>query len=126
VTDKRYQFRIEVQAVYLPEQSKPDDAQYAFAYTVRIANTGNVAAQLISRHWIIRDESDRVIEVKGLGVVGQQPLLEPGARFEYTSGSQIATPTGTMRGSYFFVAEDGHSFEVPIEEFALSMPRTLH
>lgn len=126
MTDKRYQFRIEVQAVYLPEQSKPDDAQYAFAYTVRITNTGSVAAQLISRHWIIRDESDRVIEVKGLGVVGQQPLLEPGARFEYTSGSQIATPTGSMRGSYFFVAEDGHRFEVPIEEFALSMPRTLH
>lgn len=126
MTDKRYQFRVEVQAVYLSEQSKPDDAQYAFAYTVRIANTGNVAAQLISRHWIIRDETDRVIEVKGLGVVGQQPLLEPGARFEYTSGSQIATPTGTMRGSYFFVAEDGHRFEVPIEEFALCMPRTLH
>ena len=126
MTDKRYQFRIEVQAVYLPEQSKPDDAQYAFAYTVRITNTGSVAAQLISRHWIIRDESDRVIEVKGLGVVGQQPLLEPGARFEYTSGSQIATPTGSMRGSYFFVAEDGHRFEVPIEEFALCMPRTLH
>ena len=126
MSDKRYQFRVEVQAVYLPEQSKPDDAQYAFAYTVRIANTGNVAAQLISRHWIIRDETDRVIEVKGLGVVGQQPLLEPGARFEYTSGSQIDTPTGRMQGSYFFVAEDGHRFEVPIEEFALCMPRTLH
>ncbi|MCO5098228.1 MAG: Co2+/Mg2+ efflux protein ApaG [Rhodocyclaceae bacterium] len=126
MTEKRYQFRIDVQAVYLPEQSKPDDSQYAFAYTVRITNTGSVAAQLISRHWIIRDETDRVIEVKGLGVVGQQPLLEPGARFEYTSGSQIATPTGSMRGGYFFVAEDGHRFEVPIEEFALSMPRTLH
>jgi ApaG protein len=126
VNDKRYQFRIEVQAVYLPEQSKPDDAQYSFAYTVRITNTGNVPAQLISRHWIIRDESGRTNEVKGLGVVGHQPLLKPGERFEYTSGSQIVTPTGAMHGSYFFVAEDGHRFEVPIEEFALSMPRTLH
>ena len=126
MTDKRYQFRIEVQAVYLPEQSKPDDAQYSFAYSVRITNTGNVPAQLISRHWIIRDESGRTNEVKGLGVVGHQPLLKPGERFEYTSGSQIATPTGAMHGSYFFVAEDGHRFEVPIEEFALSMPRTLH
>jgi len=126
VTDKRYQFRVDVQSVYLPEQSKPDDAQYSFAYTVRITNTGNVPAQLISRHWIIRDEGGHVVEVKGLGVVGHQPLLKPGERFEYTSGSQIATPTGAMRGSYFFVAEDGYRFEVPIEEFALSMPRTLH
>lgn len=126
MTDKRYQFRVDVQSVYLPEQSKPDEAQYAFAYTVRITNTGNVPAQLISRHWIIRDESGSVIEVKGLGVVGHQPLLKPGERFEYTSGSQIATPTGSMQGSYFFVAEDGHRFDVPIAEFALSMPRTLH
>jgi len=126
VSDKRYQFRIDVQSQYLPEQSKPDDGQYAFAYTIRISNTGNVASQLISRHWIIRDETGRLIEVKGLGVVGHQPLLKPGESFEYTSGSQIATPTGTMRGSYFCVAEDGHRFEVPIAEFALSMPRTLH
>ncbi|MCL4182820.1 MAG: Co2+/Mg2+ efflux protein ApaG [Burkholderiaceae bacterium] len=124
--DKCYRFRVDVQSVFLPEQSRPDDGQYAFAYTVRITNTGNVPAQLISRHWIISDESGRVMEVKGLGVVGQQPLLAPGERFEYTSGSQIATPTGTMRGSYFFVAEDGHRFEVPIEAFSLSMPRTLH
>ncbi len=124
--DKHYRFRIDVQSVFLPEQSQPDDERYAFAYTVHITNTGNVPAQLISRHWIISDESGRVVEVKGLGVVGQQPLLAPGERFEYTSGSQIATPTGTMQGSYFFVAEDGHRFEVPIEAFKLSMPRTLH
>ena len=126
MTDRRYQLRVDAQSVYLPEQSRPDDAHYAFAYTIRITNIGNVAAQLISRHWTIRDEGGRVIEVKGLGVVGKQPLLEPGERFEYTSGSQIATPAGAMHGSYFFVAEDGHRFEVPIEEFALSMPRTLH
>ncbi len=124
--DKRYQFRIDVQTAYLPEQSKPDDARYAFAYTVRITNSGNVAAQLISRHWIIRDGSGRMIEVKGLGVVGQQPLLRPGERFEYTSGSQIATPSGEMQGSYFFVAEDGRRFDVEIPQFALAMPRTLH
>jgi ApaG protein len=126
VPDKNYRFRVDVQSVFLPEQSRPDDGRYAFAYTVRITNTGTVPAQLISRHWIIADESGRAMEVKGLGVVGQQPLLAPGERFEYTSGSQIATPTGTMHGSYFFVAEDGHRFEVPIETFALSMPRTLH
>lgn len=126
MSDKRYQFRVDVQAAYLPEQSKPEDAQYAFAYTVRITNTGSVAAQLISRHWFISDDDGRSIEVKGLGVVGQQPLLGPGERFEYTSGSQLATPTGEMRGSYFFVAEDGERFEVEIPHFALSMPRTLH
>ncbi len=124
--EKRYDFRIEVQTSYLPEQSKPDDSRYSFAYTVRITNRGNVAAQLISRHWFIRDDDGRMIEVKGLGVVGHQPLLKPGERFEYTSGSQLATPTGEMRGSYFFVAEDGERFDVEIPQFALSMPRTLH
>jgi len=123
---KRYDFRVEVQTSYLPEQSKPDDSCYSFAYTVRITNQGNVAAQLISRHWYISDDDGRSIEVKGLGVVGKQPLLEPGERFEYTSGSQLATPTGEMRGSYFFVAEDGERFDVEIPLFALSMPRTLH
>ncbi len=126
MTEKRYQFRIEVRAVYLPEQSRPSEAQYAFAYTIRITNTGNVSAQLISRHWVISDEDGRVVEVQGLGVVGEQPLLAPRARFEYTSGTQIATRAGTMRGSYLFVAEDGHRFDVPIDEFALVMPRTLH
>ena len=124
--EKRYDFRIEVQTSYLPEQSKPDDSRYSFAYTIRITNRGNVAAQLISRHWFIRDDDGRMIEVKGLGVVGHQPLLRPGERFEYTSGSQLATPTGEMRGSYFFVAEDGERFDVEIPQFALSMPRTLH
>jgi len=124
--EKRYDFRIEVQTSYLPEQSKPDDSRYSFAYTVRITNSGTVAAQLISRHWIIRDDDGRMIEVKGLGVVGHQPLLQPGERFEYTSGSQLATPSGAMRGSYFFVAEDGERFDVEIPPFALNMPRTLH
>ena len=126
MSDKRYQIRIDVQSRFLPEQSEPDAGRYAFAYTVRITNTGNVTSQLVSRHWLIRDESGRLIEFKGLGVVGHQPLLKPGESFEYTSGSQIGTPTGAMRGSYFFVAEDGHRFDAEIAEFPLSMPRTLH
>lgn len=126
VTDKRYLLRIEVRTAYLPEQSRPGEAQYAFAYTIRITNAGSVAAQLISRHWLIADDDGRTVDVKGLGVVGQQPLIRPRERFEYTSGTQLATPCGTMRGSYLFVAEDGHRFDVPIEEFALVMPRTLH
>ena len=122
----QHEFRIEVQTSYLPEQSRPDDSCYSFAYTVRITNQGRVAAQLISRHWFIRDDDGRMVEVKGLGVVGHQPLLKPGEQFEYTSGSQLATPTGEMRGSYFFVSEHGERFDVEIPQFALSMPRTLH
>lgn len=126
MADRNYRIRVEVISRFLPEQSEPHESRYAFAYTVRIINDGSVASQLISRHWIIEDESGKVIEVAGLGVVGQQPLLRPGEAFEYTSGSQIATPSGKMRGSYFFVAEDGHRFDADIAAFALSMPRTLH
>ena len=126
MSEQRYQFSINVQSRYLPEQSEPSAGQYAFAYTVTIVNTGSVAAQLISRHWLISDGDNEVVEVKGLGVVGHQPLLKPGERFEYTSGSRIATPVGAMRGSYFFVAEDGHRFDQPIAEFSLAVPRTLH
>jgi ApaG protein len=126
VAEKRYQLRISVQTRFLSDQSEPSAGQYAFAYTITITNTGNVAAQLISRHWIIRDENGEVVEVQGLGVVGQQPLLGPGEKFEYTSGSRIATPVGSMKGSYFFVAEDGHRFDQTIDEFTLAVPRTLH
>lgn len=125
-TDPSYDFRVEVDTSYLPEQSQPEASCYAFAYTVRITNEGSVAAQLISRHWFICDEDGRMIEVSGLGVVGQQPLLRPGERFEYTSGSQLATPGGEMYGSYFFVAEDGKRFDVQIPLFTLCIPRTLH
>jgi len=126
VSERKYQLKVEVQPRYLAEQSKPESGQYAFAYTVRISNTGNVPTQVVSRHWIITDGNGKVVEVKGLGVVGQQPLIPPGQSFEYTSGSQLATPAGTMRGSYFCVAEDGERFEVQIPEFTLAMPRTLH
>lgn len=126
MSDPRYRIHVSVRSQYLPDQSAPDDATFSFAYTVTIRNDGKIPAQLISRHWHIEDESGKVIEVSGLGVVGQQPLLAPGESFEYTSGSQIATPKGSMQGEYFFVAEDGHRFEAPIPIFVLAMPRTLH
>jgi ApaG protein len=121
-----YEFTITIRTQYLAEQSDPDRASYVFAYAVTIKNTGQIAAQLISRHWVITDGNNRVEEVRGLGVVGHQPLLQPGEQFEYTSGTSLATPQGSMKGEYFFVAEDGARFEAPIEEFVLSLPRTLH
>jgi ApaG protein len=121
-----YQFSISVRPQFVPEHSRPDEDKFLFAYTVTIRNTGDVAAQLISRHWIITDANNKVEEVQGLGVVGEQPVLKPGEAFEYTSGCPIATPVGSMRGSYQCVAEDGTQFEAPIPEFLLSMPRTLH
>ncbi len=123
---KKYAVAIQVETQYLPEQSEPDDGRYFFAYHIQITNVGTQAAQLISRHWIISDADGHVEEVRGLGVVGQQPLLKPGESFAYTSGCPLATPVGTMRGSYQMVAEDGTRFEAPISEFVLAMPRTLH
>ncbi|RZI44992.1 Co2+/Mg2+ efflux protein ApaG [Herbaspirillum sp. HC18] len=121
-----YEFTVWVKTQYLEEQSEPDRGNYVFAYTITIKNTGQVAAQLISRHWVIVDANNRMEEVRGLGVVGHQPLLQPGEQFEYTSGTALATPQGSMKGTYFCVAEDGEQFEVPIAEFILSLPRTLH
>ncbi|WP_323071393.1 Co2+/Mg2+ efflux protein ApaG [Mycetohabitans endofungorum] len=122
----QYELSVSARAAYLPDQSDPEHQQYAFAYTLTIRNTGQVASQLIARHWIITDSEAKVQEVKGLGVVGHQPLLRPGEQFEYTSWAVIATPVGTMRGEYFCVAEDGTRFEAPIAEFVLCMPRMLH
>ena len=121
-----YEFTVAVRTQYLEDQSDPDRGHYVFAYAISIRNTGQVAAQLISRHWIIRDADDKVEEVKGLGVVGHQPLLKPGEQFEYTSGTALKTPQGSMSGAYFCVAEDGTRFEAPVPEFVLSLPRTLH
>jgi ApaG protein len=123
---KKYHININVNTAYLAEQSDPSADRYVFAYTITIANTGTVAAQLISRHWIITDAENVTQEVKGLGVVGEQPLLRPGESFEYTSGTAMATPVGTMRGSYQMVAEDGNKFDAEIPVFTLSMPRVLH
>jgi len=123
---KKYQINISVDTSYLAEQSDPSADRYVFAYTITIANTGTVAAQLISRHWIITDAENVTQEVKGLGVIGEQPLLRPGESFEYTSGTAMATPVGTMRGTYQMVAEDGNKFDAEIPVFTLSMPRVLH
>ncbi|MCS7101463.1 MAG: Co2+/Mg2+ efflux protein ApaG [Burkholderiaceae bacterium] len=122
----KYEFSVSAVPHYLPEQSAPEANRYVFAYTVTIRNTGEVAAQLISRHWIITDGEGRVQEVRGPGVVGEQPLLQPGEAFQYTSGCPLPTPVGSMRGSYQCVAADGTEFEAPIPEFVLSVPRALH
>jgi ApaG protein len=127
-----YTVQIDVQPQYVADQSNPLQKVFAFAYTVTATNTGTVSVQLISRHWVIQDESGHTDEVKGLGVVGQQPLLRPGESFQYTSGCRLHAPSGTMHGSYFFVAEDGHRFDAPIAPFVLESSgsglsgRTLH
>lgn len=123
---KKYEIQVGTQVEYIPDQSSEEQDRYVFAYTITITNTGSIPAQLISRHWIITDASNSVQEVRGLGVVGEQPLLKPGESFEYTSGSAINTPVGTMKGSYQMVAEDGTKFDATIAEFTLSMPRVLH
>lgn len=127
----KYQFKVEVQPHYLMEQSAPDQGLYAFAYQITITNTGTVAAQLISRTWNVNDANGLNEKIRGLGVVGHQPLLKPGEKFDYTSGTRLRTPTGTMHGSYFCVAEDGEKFDVDIPMFVLDAlsaggARTLH
>ena len=126
IDTKKYAFSVRVLTAYLPDQSNPDNSQYAFAYTVTIRNIGNIAAQLISRHWIITDANNHVHEIKGLGVVGAQPLLQPNQQFEYTSGSVLATPVGSMRGTYTIVAEDATFFDAVIEPFTLAVPKVLN
>ena len=123
---KRNEMTVTPVARFLADQSDPAKNQYVFTYTITITNTGDVAAQLLSRHWIITDADHKVQEVKGLGVVGQQPMLKPGESFEYTSGASIPTAVGTMHGSYQMMAADGKAFDAPIPLFTLSVPRTLH
>jgi len=124
--DKRYEVSVSPQAQYLADQSDEPAGRFVFAYTITLRNTGTVPAQLISRHWVITDANSQVQEVRGLGVVGEQPLLAPGESFQYTSGAAIATSVGTMRGTYQMVADDGTRFDASIPEFTLSIPRTLH
>lgn len=123
---KHYEFSVSVETAYVPDQSDEAQDRYVFSYTITISNTGSVPAQLISRHWLITDAVGHVQEVRGLGVVGAQPLLQPEETFQYTSGCVLATPVGTMQGSYQIVAEDGTQFETPIPVFTLAVPRTLH
>jgi ApaG protein len=123
---KKYDITVTTRTTYVPGQSDTERGRYVFAYTITLKNTGTVAAQLISRHWIITDANNQVQEVRGLGVVGEQPKLAPEQTFEYTSGTAIATPVGTMRGTYQMVGDDGSEFEAPIPEFTLSIPRILH
>ena len=128
----KYQFRVVVLPNYLAEQSSPQQGLYVFSYTITISNVGVVPAQLISRTWNVNDANGHTERIKGLGVIGQQPLLKPGQSFEYTSGTRLRTPTGTMHGSFFCVAEDGEKFDVDVPMFVLDAlsasggARTLH
>lgn len=124
--DASYQLDIRVSARFLDDQSQPTDNRFVFAYTITIENRGSVPARLVSRHWLITDANGKVEEVRGDGVVGEQPWMRPGDSFEYTSGAVLETAVGTMRGSYQMLADDGTRFEAPIPQFTLSVPRTLH
>ncbi len=117
---------VEVETHYIEEQSFPYKNYFVFAYTITIRNMGQQSAQLLTRHWVITDSNHKVQEVRGDGVVGEQPILEPGEQFVYTSGTMLETSVGTMKGSYLMRADDGSKFDAPIEEFVLSTPRVLH
>src|SRR5215218_7886567 len=125
MASSKHSITVTAQVRYIPDQSDEGEKRYVFAYTMTIRNTGTVAARLVSRHWIITDAENSVQEVKGEGVVGEQPMLRPNESFEYTSGTAIATPVGTMRGTYQMVAADGVKFDATIPEFTLAMPRML-
>ncbi len=121
-----YRIQVAVQVRYLADQSDEADNRHVFAYTITLSNEGEHAVQLLSRHWVITDANSHVQEVKGKGVVGEQPVIKPGQRFEYTSGTVLATQVGTMAGSYKMQVVDGGEFSVPIPQFVLSVPRVLH
>lgn len=121
-----YTLEIQIATRFLDDESAPDEDRYVFAYTIRIRNLGTLPAQLLSRHWVITDANGKTEEVRGEGVVGEQPRIEPGEQFTYTSGAVLETAVGTMRGSYDMVGDDGTRFDAPIPAFTLSMPRTLH
>jgi ApaG protein len=127
VSERLHDIRVTAEAQYLPEQSDPERGRYAFAYTITISNVGAVAARLLSRHWVITDANGKIQEVRGLGVVGEQPHLRAGESYRYTSGASIETPFGTMHGSYQMLADNGVAFDAPIAAFRLAVPtHTLH
>ncbi len=124
-TDKHH-INVQVQTAYIDQQSEPESGRYVFAYTITITNDGTVPAKLMSRHWVIKDANEKTQEVRGMGVVGEQPHLIPGMSFEYTSGTVLETPFGTMEGSYQMVGDDGTQFNAEIRPFLLTVPRQLH
>lgn len=124
--DERYQIDVQAVAEYVAEQSRPEDEHYVFAYHITIRNLGSVTARLLARHWVITDGNGKVQEVRGEGVVGEQPVLAPGQHFRYTSDCVLETPVGTMHGSYQMLAADEHRFEATIAPFVLAVPRVLH
>jgi ApaG protein len=126
MSDPRYQVDVNVVTRYLPEQSQPEQNRFAFAYTVTVTNNGQVPAKLLSRHWIITNGDGRVQEVRGAGVIGQQPLIEPGQSHTYSSGTVMSSRVGTMQGSYQMLAEDGKRFDATIAPFRLAVPGSLH
>lgn len=125
-TKQPYNIEIKATTAYIPEQSLPEARRFVFAYTITITNRGEIAAKLLSRHWIITDADERIQEVKGMGVIGEQPHLQPGESFTYTSAAMLETPLGCMQGSYQMLADDGVKFDAPIQPFNLAMPHTLH
>ena len=122
----KHHIQVQVRSAYVDKQSEPDAGRYVFAYTVTITNDGPVPAKLLTRHWVITDANEKTQEVRGVGVVGEQPYLSPGMSFEYTSGTVLETPFGTMHGSYQMLADDGTEFDAEIPAFLLSTPRQLH
>jgi ApaG protein len=126
VSGVRHRISVDVETTYLDDQSEPREQRYVFAYTITIRNEGEVPAKLLTRHWIITDANGRVQEVRGDGVVGEQPYLKPGQGFRYSSGAVLETPVGTMQGTYQMLADDGAQFDAPIAAFRLAMPGMLH
>ncbi len=124
--DERYQIHVDVSTQYIEAQSDPSSDHYVFAYTITVRNDGRMAARLMTRHWVITDANGRVEEVRGKGVVGESPYIKPGEGFRYTSGAVLATPVGSMEGSYQMIADDGHGFDAPIAPFTLARPGQLH
>src|ERR1700719_5313438 len=122
----RHKISVEVETAYLEDQSEPRERRYVFSYTITIRNEGEVPAKLLTRHWVITDANGRVQEVRGDGVVGEQPYLKPGQGFRYSSGAVLETPVGAMQGSYQMLSDDGQRFDAPIAPFRLAMPGVLH
>lgn len=126
IANDKHQIQIDVSTSYLPGQSEPGQNRYVFAYTITITNAGTMPARLVTRRWVITDANEQTREIQGEGVVGEQPYLMPGTSFQYTSGTVLETPVGTMQGSYQMIADDGTTFDAEIPSFILSIPRTLH